>query len=366
MNKIRHQKRKKYTLLITTVILLISLSGFTSALSVSQNASPWAKESIKTLSDLQVLDQRLFSHYQGQITRGEFAYLGLRMYEILTGNSAKISGASFSDTNDPELWRAKSVGVINGYPDGSFLPNNLITRDELAVMFIRTLKASNYTLVANNLVAFNDQDRIGSWALESVQIARAYGFVDGVGQNLFNPRGTSTREQALTIFLRILNQFAQKNQLEAARIPQTSLPSLGQLKVGDLAPLFTLEGQSQKTVALKGLSGKPVVIQFFASWSTPCLEQMTSLETLKKTYTKHHYLAINATHLDTPQESIKIFQDLKLSSTLVFDYTGSVTQDYGITKLPTTVLVDSKGRIAHILSGTLNETTLENHIKNLK
>ena len=122
------------------------------------------------------------------------------MYEHYTGKIATVGDATFTDTSDEWVLKAKNMGFIGGYPDGSYLPEKDITREELAVLFVNLFNASGIEYLPSDDKAFVDDDKIATWAKTSVYIAKKNGIVRGVGGNRFDPKAKATKEQSLIMF----------------------------------------------------------------------------------------------------------------------------------------------------------------------
>lgn len=91
-------------------------------------------------------------------------------------------------------------GVVVGYPDGSFHPNEYVTRAEFASMAINGLKMQNYTVTEP--VIFSDVP-YGYWAYDQIQRAAYFDLIDS-NQNTFNPDGTVTRAHAMSVVVNAL------------------------------------------------------------------------------------------------------------------------------------------------------------------
>lgn len=137
------------------------------------------------------------SDYQNNISRSEFAYLGVKLYEYYTNHKLIIGNQSFKDINNEWVLKAKNAGIVNGYPDETYKPDNFIRRDELATLFVNILKAADVQYKIYSLELFNDDKDIPSWAKEHVYIAKSNNIIRGVGDNSFDPSGNATREQSL-------------------------------------------------------------------------------------------------------------------------------------------------------------------------
>lgn len=183
-----------------TALLLIALLVSTWTYAETEEPSSWAVEFINEVSEQNILEKDFFKNYSSNITRQEFAYLGVKLYEHYTKKEATTGDASFTDTQDQWALKAKNVGIVGGYPDGTFKPDKLISRQELAVLFVNTLKAAKADYQPATSTSFADDASIADWAKSSVYIAKANGLVSGVGDNKFNPSGNATKEQSIVMF----------------------------------------------------------------------------------------------------------------------------------------------------------------------
>uniref|UniRef100_UPI004026C50B S-layer homology domain-containing protein n=1 Tax=Candidatus Scatomorpha intestinigallinarum TaxID=2840923 RepID=UPI004026C50B len=125
----------------------------------------------------------------------------------LQGSPEAEAEETFTDVA-PGDWYADAIawaaaeGVAEGYEDGSFRPNDAITREQLAAMLWR-YAASPET--GGDLSAFADGDDTSDWAQQAMSWAVAQGLITGVDSDRLAPRGPATRAQTATILMR----FAQ-------------------------------------------------------------------------------------------------------------------------------------------------------------
>ncbi len=174
--------------------------------------SEWAIPEVNAARVNGLIPSELDSAYTQPITRREFCLL-VSAYCDKLGIAEGTAAVSFTDTSDPAVLKAASLGVINGYPDGTFAPDRSITRSEAAAMLSRTAALSGDSPNAP-YAGFDDQDLFG-WAQENIEfisccidINGAKAVMGGVGNNLFDPAGNYTREQAILTFQR-LYRFAE-------------------------------------------------------------------------------------------------------------------------------------------------------------
>lgn len=112
--------------------------------------------------------------------------------------------ATYAWYADAITW-ASDAGVVQGYGDGNFGPDDPITREQLAAMLYRYSAYKGYDVSSGEAIetlSFSDADSISDWALSAVKWAYAEGIVEGLGNGILNPTGYATRAQAATMFMR--------------------------------------------------------------------------------------------------------------------------------------------------------------------
>ncbi|MBQ7499316.1 MAG: S-layer homology domain-containing protein, partial [Clostridia bacterium] len=118
----------------------------------------------------------------------------------------------------PVNW-ASRIGMTSGKSESSFAPNDLVTRQEIAVMLYKYAKSSGYdTSAAADLTAFPDNDKIASWANEAMAWAVASGMISGNADGTLDPAGTATRAQAATMIRGFVKNIAEAYEIEAVEI----------------------------------------------------------------------------------------------------------------------------------------------------
>lgn len=148
----------------------------------------------------------------GSLTRAMFVTMLYRTMQKL-GTTGEVGQNTFSDVKDGQwyteaiLWAAKE-GIVKGYGNGTFLPDQSINREEMCAMLSR---AMNKKLTdASGELKFADKDKISDWAKDSVRSMTAAGIMEGTDGNRFAPKDTATRAQAATVLLRMMD-YIQKN-----------------------------------------------------------------------------------------------------------------------------------------------------------
>ena len=124
----------------------------------------------------------------------------------------------FTDVND-DAWYAKGVywaaenGIVKGVGDGRYLPEDPVTREQMAAIFHRYAGYKGYDVTAQgDLSAFTDAASVGDWAREALIWAVDKELINGMGDGTVNPRGTATRAQTAAILMRFCETVAKPQQ----------------------------------------------------------------------------------------------------------------------------------------------------------
>ncbi|CAH1057408.1 endo-alpha-N-acetylgalactosaminidase family protein [Paenibacillus pseudetheri] len=166
----------------------------------------WAKASIEKSVELGFVTGYEDETFRpnGTVTRGEFSTMLARALKLDLGDTE----VSFSDQKQTPVWAKAFIqaiakaGFIKGYEDGTFRANKEITRSELVVIAVRAL---GLEVNPKATLTFDDADQIPVWARPYVATAAEAGLIKGNGDGKFNPNASSTRAEAVTLILAMLN-----------------------------------------------------------------------------------------------------------------------------------------------------------------
>ena len=133
-------------------------------------------------------------------------------------------------------------------------------------------------------------------------------------------------------------------------------------------PDFQVLDMDGKTVSLSSKSGKPVIINFWATWCGPCRSELASFDELYQKYGDTvEFMMVNLTDgaRDT-EEGVKSFiEENGYTFPVYLDTSFEAANGYGIYSIPMTVLVRSDGTISDTHIGAMDKETIEGYIKNL-
>jgi thiol-disulfide isomerase/thioredoxin len=147
--------------------------------------------------------------------------------------------------------------------------------------------------------------------------------------------------------------------LWTSRLPVTANPGTlsPEPAVGRLAPDFTLTTSSGETVQLSALRGKPVVINFWATWCGPCQREMPALQTAAQRFADD-VVFVGVDQGETADVVEPFLQQFGVTFTVPLDGDMSVGNRYQIIGMPTTFFVDKNGVIRHLWVGEMNAVVL--------
>ncbi len=125
------------------------------------------------------------------------------------------------------------------------------------------------------------------------------------------------------------------------------------------APLFTLKDLSGRRVSLVDFRGKVVLLNFWATWCPPCISEIPKLNELREAYAGRDFEII-AVSTDRSLSAVKRFIKKRPVSFVVLHDEGiKVSRKYNVFSIPTTFLLDKKGRIVEKFLGEYDWTSPE-------
>jgi cytochrome c biogenesis protein CcmG, thiol:disulfide interchange protein DsbE len=134
--------------------------------------------------------------------------------------------------------------------------------------------------------------------------------------------------------------------------------------VGHPAPDFTLTALVGSQVRLADLRGRPVVLNFWATWCPPCRAEMPQLEAASRRYSDQ--VAVIGVNQVEPAGTVQVFaNEVGLTYPIPLDSSGTASRLYGVRSLPTTFFIDREGVIRQIQVGGLTEATLADMLRSI-
>ncbi len=172
----------------------------------------WYFNSVKYITDKKIMNGLGNNEFGPSLstTRGMIATILYRLE-----GSPKATSSTFIDVEDtayyaaPIAW-AEANGIVNGYGEGKFGPNDIITREQLVAIMYRYSNYKKYdTSVGEdtNILDYDDAIEISSYAIPAIQWACGESIVTGTSQTTIEPKGDATRAQVATIIMRYCEKY---------------------------------------------------------------------------------------------------------------------------------------------------------------
>ncbi|MBA2942052.1 S-layer homology domain-containing protein [Paenibacillus sp. CGMCC 1.16610] len=180
----------------------------------SDMANHWAQKAVERAASLGIVNGYDDGTFQpdGKVTRAEFTAMLVRAISLTSKDAQNMQ---FSDIDDIPQWakayifEAASAGVVTGYEDHSFGADRLISRAEMAVMVARAI---GLEINSDEAVSFADEDQIPAWALQEIKASRKAGLIQGRDNNFFVPDDQATRAEAAVLILAAYDNFQSANE----------------------------------------------------------------------------------------------------------------------------------------------------------
>lgn len=133
----------------------------------------------------------------------------------------------------------------------------------------------------------------------------------------------------------------------------------------ELAPDFTLQLIDGKDFHFSDYKGKPVLINFFASWCLPCREEMPVLEQIVQEYQPKGVVFLGIAVDDTEIKMKDFIKRYGVTFPVGLDKTAGIQKSFGLYGIPTTYFIDKNGIINYFHSGVVTEELLRHELDKL-
>ena len=200
----RNIRRMGAVLMALALVLSMNLTAFAAVEDTGfadVDADDWYAEAVEYVRDHGIMNGTTATTFNpdGTTSRGQIAAILYRA----SGSPEVSGGTAFTDVADTAYYAdavrwASAHGVVTGYGDGTFRPNNPITRQQLAAILWRYAGSP----APEGGADYADEDTISAYASTAVDWARDTGIISGRDGNRFDPNGRAARAQAAVILHR--------------------------------------------------------------------------------------------------------------------------------------------------------------------
>ncbi len=181
--------------------------------SFTDTGKHWAGSDINMMTAKNITAGTSATKYEPEkpVTRAEFAMFIVRGLGL---SGDKAEGAKFKDVSTSSamaayIGAASKAGIVKGHTDGTFKPNNYVTREEMAAMIIRAAAVAGVQVelkgsAASYFTPYRDRASIANWAQDALAKSVDAGIITGLTKTTMGPKGNATRAQAAIMIKRLL------------------------------------------------------------------------------------------------------------------------------------------------------------------
>ncbi|MDB5054725.1 MAG: hypothetical protein JWM44_2775, partial [Bacilli bacterium] len=201
---LRKTKRKAVGILLSLCLMFGSVGMAYGATSVSSDVKGhWAESQISDWTSKGLIKGYEDGSFKpdNSITRGEFFALVNRSFGFTAIAPVSFSDLNVSDWEYTDVQEALSAGYIKGYEDQTIRTGNKISRQEMAMIVLRLLGLTEY---ADKADIFTDASTIPSWSKGAIGAVQLKGIIQGYEDNSFRPLNSTTRAEAVVMLDRAL------------------------------------------------------------------------------------------------------------------------------------------------------------------
>lgn len=190
-------------------------------------------------------------------------------------------------------------------------------------------------------------------------------FLISMGLLIFGNRLTVLNSY-LPYFTPPLQDLGTSSAASLGTLPNT-VTSNGSVQVGKPAPALTGTDLDGQRVSLADFRGRPVLINFWATWCTPCRQELPMIESAYRAYRDRGFTVVAVDYKESAGAVRKLWSDLRLEPAPVLDPDGRIADAYGIglgsTGLPASVFVARDGTVSAFVPWALDPGYLSKQLK---
>ena len=165
---------KRLAVLLMAAVMLLSAIPFAAAAGSFTGVKDWFKPNLTEMQQLDLIPASFSGmDLSKDITRAEMCELAVHALEKITGYEIEPERNDYlTDTGVDYIVKAYELGIVSGYPDNTFKPDNYLTRQEFFQIMENFCNAAAFLPAADStyLAAFSDANDVAYWAQEATQI----------------------------------------------------------------------------------------------------------------------------------------------------------------------------------------------------
>ena len=128
------------------------------------------------------------------------------------------------------------------------------------------------------------------------------------------------------------------------------------IQAGDSAPDFTITADNGRTITAANFGGRLLVLNFWATWCQPCVEEVPSLDQFAKEMAGSGVVVLGVSVDKDPKLYRNFLERTRVSFMTARDPEARISADYGTFKYPESYIIDAKGKVVQKIIGATNWT----------
>jgi thiol-disulfide isomerase/thioredoxin len=156
-----------------------------------------------------------------------------------------------------------------------------------------------------------------------------------------------------------------------ALVPRLTRGCEGSLASNEAAPDFSAkivangENPTETTLSLASLQGKPVLLDFWATWCGPCQAELPVVNGIAQRFKDRGLVVVGVNTSDEPGMAEAYARKKRLSFPIVYDTANEVAKKYRVDNLPTLVIVSKEGKIVAVRHGITSDSDLDGLVRSV-
>ncbi len=255
---------KRMITLMLASVMTMTAGTVVSYADIVSNVSFWAEHSVNIAYSRDFVTIEAYETAKDPITRVDFCEIIVNFYETVLGETiTKEIISPFSDTNNRSVLIAYDAGIISGTSATTFAPNNFLTREQLAIILVRTLESLEVELLASEESTFPDISELSEYSKQAINKLYASRILLGNTDGKFYPKDKLTVEESIVGFVNALWYYetVKNHELANAAVPDEPTLSDEELKEQALYHTVTVSGDAivlgQSKDEIKEMFGEP-------------------------------------------------------------------------------------------------------------